>query len=170
MLQELFYLLVFCMVIAFCVRLWQVFSSKEKNENMVGKQTFEIHYSKKPLMTMSEISFYHKLMEIEKLGNYKVVPQVNLASIIHKDSEYKFRSELFRNIDFGIFNEQFEILLLIELNDSSHNTKERKKRDKKVQKICKDSNIKLIRFYTSYPNEKDYVIKRVLTELKTQND
>ena len=33
---------------------------------------------------------------------------VNLASIINKEGNGKYRSELFRNIDFGIFTKNFE--------------------------------------------------------------
>ncbi len=62
------------------------------------------------------------------------------------------------------------ILLLIELNDSSHNKNVRKDRDLKVKKICNDANIKLITFYTKYPNEKDYVINRIKQEIYSNNN
>ena len=67
---------------------------------------------------------------------------MNLASVIHKENT-KYRTELFRNIDFGIFNKDFELLLLIELNDKSHIQRNRKIRDRKVKNILKECNIPL---------------------------
>lgn len=137
------------------------------------------NYSQRKLLTPTEISFYIKIKKLETLGDYLVFPQINLATIISKNSKY--RNELFRNVDFGIFNSSFDLLLLIELNDKTHKQYKRHKRDMKVREICENANIKLITFYTSYPNEESYVINRILKEInlpkeetdsniKTQND
>lgn len=68
---------------------------------------------------------------------------------------------------FAIFDKEFsKILLLIELNDNTHNKLNRKDRDLKVKKICNDAGIKLITFYTKYPNEKQYVLNRIKEELE----
>jgi len=138
---------------------------KEKDNFNLKETEKEIIYNKKMFMTNSEISFYKKLIEIEKL-NYKVIPQINLGTIVKKISNSKYRNELYRNIDFAIFDENWNILLLIELNDESHNKKSRIDRDLKVKKICNDAGINLIKFYTKYPNEKDYIINRILKEVK----
>lgn len=95
--------------------------------------------------------------------------KVNLATIINKQSEDKFRNELFRNIDFAIFTKDYSTtLLLIELNDATHVNSSRKKRDEKVEAICKMSDIPLIKFYTKYPNEREYVVNRILKEINTK--
>lgn len=124
-------------------------------------------YTKRNLMTQSEQLFYNKLRLIEP--QYKVIPQINLSAIIDKttdDNKHHYRTELFRNIDFGIFtNDLSNILLLIELNDETHNQSNRKKRDYKVHEICKSANIPIITFYTKYPNEQQYVVNRILTEI-----
>lgn len=39
---------------------------------------------------------------------YIIIPQVNLATIINKKNKV-FCTELFRNIDFGIFDNKFNI-------------------------------------------------------------
>lgn len=111
--------------------------------------------------------FYSKLKNIETLG-YKVIPQVNLASIITKQSDSRYNTELFRNIDFGIFDNEYNLLLLIELNDSSHKQAIRHERDLKVKRSCESAKIKLIFFYTSYPNEEDYIINRILKALEKE--
>ena len=121
-------------------------------------------YSIKNLMTNSELDFFNKLKFFE--NDYRVIPQLNLASVIKKINNNRYASELFRNIDFAIFTKDYStLLLLIELNDKTHETKIRKRRDIKVRKICKDANIKLITFYTKYPNDETYVINRILNEL-----
>ena len=58
-----------------------------------------------------------------------------------------------------------KLLLLIELNDESHNIAHRKKRDIKVHDICNKASIKLITFYTKYSNEKEYVKNRIIKEI-----
>ncbi|MCD7994828.1 MAG: DUF2726 domain-containing protein, partial [Clostridia bacterium] len=73
--------------------------------------------------------------------------------------------ELYRNIDFGIFDKNYNILLLIELNDISHQQYKRRERDMKVKEIVKQADIKLINFYTDKPNKPEYVTKRIMNEL-----
>ena len=81
-------------------------------------------YTKMDFLTYNEKLFYRKLLPL------------------HKENT-KYRTELFRNIDFGIFNKDFELLLLIELNDKSHIQRNRKIRDRKVKNILKECNIPL---------------------------
>lgn len=124
----------------------------------------ETIYTRKKLMTDYEYKFYNILKELE--DNYTIVPQLNLAAVVKKINNNRYYSELFRNIDFAIFTKDYqELLLLIELNDQTHNNYNRKDRDLKVKKICNDIGVKLITFYTKYPNEKAYVINRIKNEL-----
>lgn len=121
-------------------------------------------YKKRNLMTTTELNFYNKFQELEQ--EYKIVPQLNLGTIVEKQNK-GYRNELFKNIDFAIFSKDFkELLLLIELNDETHNKSNRRKRDKTVKEICNKANIKLITFYTKYPNKKEYVLDRIQEELK----
>lgn len=123
----------------------------------------DIVYVKKNFMTPSELRFYKTLLELS--GEYNIIPQINLATIVRKTNK-GYINELFKNIDFAIFDKEFkEVLLLIELNDSSHDHYNRKDRDLKVKKICNDTNLKLMTFYTKYPNEKNYVINRIKNEI-----
>ena len=110
-------------------------------------------------MTKAERDFYDKIKYLEP--EYKVIPQVNLASIVSKENNNRYYTDLFRNIDFAIFDNNLEkVLLLIELNDGTHNLKKRKRRDVKIKKIYNAAGIPLLFFYTKYPNEKDYVINK----------
>jgi len=120
-------------------------------------------------MTETEYQFYLKLKPLEL--RYKIVPQLNLASIVRKTKNNYFYTDLFRNIDFAIFSSDYsEILLLIELNDTTHKLTKKKERDLKVQSICKEIEVPLIKFYTKYSNHQDYVIRRILSIIeKTKN-
>lgn len=123
-------------------------------------------YSIKPLMTKYERYFYDILIEFEKEFDVKIHPQVNLATILYKENNNRFISELFRNIDFAIFSKDYEeLILLIEINDKSHNTKKRRARDVKVDEILNSANVKLIKFYSKYPNKKEYVKQRIKDEI-----
>ena len=124
-------------------------------------------YTKKKLMTDYEKYFYNILKELEPELNIKIHPQINLASIITKHTNNYYISELFRNIDFAIFDKNYDkLLLLIEINDSTHKTYKRIIRDEKVDAIVKNAGIRLIKFYSNYPNKKDYVKERIKKELK----
>lgn len=119
-------------------------------------------------MTKAEELFYNTLTEIVGV-EFIVQPQINLATIIKKESKVKYQNELYRNIDFGIFKKSnYELLLLIELNDNSHNDPKRKQRDTKVKNICSEANIPLITFWLSMPNTKDYISNRIKQFLITE--
>lgn len=136
------------------------------NEQIITSKRIEpIYYEAKSYLTPNEYLFYHKLINVS--NDYIVIPQIPLASIVRKING-KYRSELNRIIDFGIFDKNFNLLLLIELNDASHNKPNRIDRDLKVKKILNDCYIKLITFHTKYPNNQEYIAKRVLENIKAK--
>lgn len=138
-----------------------------KTEQQEKNNKIENKYEKRNLMTQTEINFYHKIQELE--NEYKIIPQLNLGTIIEKQNK-GYRNELFKNIDFAIFSKDFQkILLLIELNDSTHEQSKRKKRDKLVKDICNSAGIRLITFYTKYSNEKQWVLDRIRKEIENNN-
>ena len=118
-------------------------------------------------MTKNEQYFFNVINKAFS-EKYLIMPQVNLASILNKEKQYpnEYQNELFRNIDFGIFDKETTApLLLIEINDKTHNEKKRQYRDIKVKEILQNANIKLITFYTEYPNKEDYIINRIKENL-----
>lgn len=120
-------------------------------------------YESKSLLTNYEKYFYDTISN-EFSNMYYIMPQVNLASIVNKFKDFptQYQNELYRNIDIGIFDKtSMTPLLLIEINDKTHNNKNRIERDNKVKKICNVANIPLITFYSNYPNKKEYIIKRI---------
>ena len=152
-------------IIRWICNLFNIKIEDEDSETQVRK---EIEYKKRKFMSTYELNFYKILLE---LGNdYNIVPQVNLGTVIEKVNK-GYRNEIFINIDFGIFNKDFsELLLLIEINDSTHNQSNRKKRDNIVKDICKSAGIQLMTFHTDKPNENYYVINRIKNAISENNN
>ena len=140
--------------------------SKELIEEKPQKIEKEVNYESKPLMTEYEIEFYKKLT-LAVPNNYIIQCQIPLSAIIKKVSDYRYANELYRTIDFGIINKSnFEIELLIELNDKTHLEGKRQYRDIKVKEICNKANIPLIAFWSNYENKVDYIAQRIKSYLK----
>ena len=155
--------IIFIISIAIIIKLKNKKITKQKNKN-------NNQYHEKNLLTKNEMYFF-EIIKKNFSDKYIIMPQVNLASIIEKNKNYptQYQNELFRNVDFGIFDKKTtKPLLLIEINDSTHNQYKRKERDKKVKEICEKAQIKIINFYTNYPNKENYIVKRIKENLPTE--
>lgn len=142
---------------------------KDKIDDNTTPFKMKTNYEIKPLMIVYERRIYKILL---KLGEeYKIIPQINLASIIKKKNNDYYYNDLFRNIDFAIFDKEYtKLLLLIEIDDMTHNNYKRKQRDQKVNNICHNVGIKILHFYTNYPNDESYILRRILKTLNNKND
>ena len=101
------------------------------------------YFKKYPVLNVNEKRFYN-YMRKKLYPNYIITPQVNLQTIIETDSNNR-NNELFRNIDFGIFDiEMYNPIMLIEINGKQHdNNMYWIKRDKSVKEILDQANIML---------------------------
>lgn len=115
---------------------------------------------KTSIMTDCEKDFFKAIVSASPEG-YTVLPQMNLAAFIEKTDNSRFRNELFRNVDFLIVNEKFEPKIIIEINDQTHLTQDRKERDEKVKSICDEAGIPIIKLWTSYGIKEDYIKGRI---------
>ena len=125
------------------------------------KKKREPHYfAKESLLTSTEMQYY-RILEAYFGKDYRVLPQINLASVVDKEGA-GFRTELFRNVDFGIFDINFRPIVLIEINDNTHFRKDRQERDESVALILKKAHLPLVTFWT-----KDGIdAKQIYSELK----
>jgi len=132
--------------------------------NISDTKLEEEQYQKRELMTDCELEFYKRLQNIFK-DKYIIQPQIPLRMIITKNTDILgiYANELHKYIDYGIFDKEYNILALIELNDKSHKTNERYERDIKVKNICEQANIPLITFWT-YGIQTDEDIKCIINE------
>ncbi len=101
---------------------------------------------KKAYITRPEAALFKSLKEIDP-DRYEVFPQAALNSVIDKVTHNAYRNELFRVVDF-VFTDKndYEPLLLVELNDASHMRPERSERDRKVREICERAGLPLVSF------------------------
>lgn len=111
------------------------------------KSDKRVRYFLKPCLLTPTEKEYLKAIEIAVGDRYIILPQINLASVIDKEGE-GFRSELFRNADFGIFDYDYRPVMLIEINDDTHLRKDRAERDEKVSAICKKARLPIVFFWT----------------------
>lgn len=116
--------------------------------------------SKGAIMTDCEKEYFKVIRQLVE-PKYTVQPQINLASVVSKESHSKYRSELFRNVDFGIFDRDYNIKVLIEINDKTHTQADRVQRDQKVNQICAEAGIPLITFWTKYGINPEYMRSRL---------
>lgn len=121
-----------------------------------GKYLYEI---KQRLVSKSEEKFYVAIKQALP-ANYFIFPQINLASIIDRTDDARFRNELNRIVDFLVTDSSFTPKFIIEINDQTHLTSERKERDEKVQKICEEAGIPILKFWTSYGVNYEYISKK----------
>lgn len=154
-------------IIILFVLLLYYYIIKKNNPNIKTTNIYPKIYSKKNMMTDAEYLFYKKLCSLKE--KYEVIPQVCLLSVIERKDYHKYNNELFHTVDYAIFTRDYnELLLLIELNDITHNQTKRHERDLKVRDICNKAGIKIITFYTNKPNEESYVVNRILDTINNK--
>jgi hypothetical protein len=100
-------------------------------------------YQKKNIQTSTEKIFYQILKQ--KLPNYYIGVQVSMSAII--ESNIEDRKNYNRSyLDYVICDEQVtRPLLIIELDDSTHNKEKRKDQDQMKNAIIQDAKIPLYR-------------------------
>lgn len=126
-----------------------------------ANQPLFLYDVKQTLLTKSEKDFYYGIIAAVPQG-YSVFPQINLAAFINRKDDARFHNELFRNVDFLITDATFKPILVIEVNDQSHLTPDRKERDEKVQKICEEAGIPILKLWTSYGVNVEYIRSRII--------
>lgn len=118
------------------------------------------------LISQTESAFFDAIRTSVPDGFF-VFPQINLAAFIERTDHARYRNELFRNVDFLITDAAYAPKIVIEINDQTHLTAERRERDAKVQKICEEAGIPIIKLWTSYGVNTEYIQGKVRETLDT---
>lgn len=124
------------------------------------------------ILTKNEYSFYMKLRSrINK--DLLVFPKVRMEDIVNVnknfDNSNKTRHRNYiksRHLDFVIADKNLQILCAVELDDSSHFSKEAKVTDKLKNDILKDAQIPLLRGFNNQSdiNTISYSINKIYLE------
>lgn len=110
-------------------------------------------YVKKYLLTKNEYYFYGKLKSVAEKYDLQILTKVRLADLIEteKGLSYKEKGKYFnrikaKHIDF-ILVDNMKVVLLIELDDSSHRQPERIERDYFLNAVMQKVGYNFIRTY-----------------------
>lgn len=124
-----------------------------------------VYKRKSRYISRAEWEFLQVLRNI--LGNrYEVCVQAPLVAVVDKAGS-AFRNELFRVIDYLVVHPvSYEPLLLIELNDASHERADRRARDQKVAEICAAAKMPLIAFTAAQSHDVAEVRKAIFKALR----
>lgn len=125
-----------------------------------------LYEPKRSLMSRMEQDFYLAIVSSVPTG-YHVYPQMNLAAFIKRTDHFHYQNELFRNLDFLVTDGEYTPKIAIEINDRSHLSGDRYKRDQKVQHILEEAGIPLLTLWTSYGVNQDYIEKKITELLNT---
>lgn len=159
-------------------------------EHLLIKRKNTLAYRKRGyLMTKAELEFFHVLESIVK-NQYYIVPQLPISKIVltvaRGKDYYTYLNKIDRKtVDFVLFDKQsFSPIMVIELDDSSHDNENRRIRDDFVDNVMKNVGLKIIHVKTaaiynpeglsdlilnSEGNHKQYDYSHEI-ELKLEND
>lgn len=121
-------------------------------------------YVPKPVLTKREYDFYKKLKPLADECGLNIYTKVRLADLIEPKpkSENPLWMECFnkikaKHIDFALADDDTNIIVLIELDDSSHERPDRIERDDFVNAVLKNTGYTLLRTYGSLDEIKRYL-------------
>ena len=123
-----------------------------EDNNTIKEYEYNNYIKRNYIMTTTELKFYKELKKVTDKNNMTIFAQVNLERIINtKNDEYKYRNKIkSRTIDFVIVsNKNCKIICAIELDDYTHNYKERIERDKFINGLFEKTNLPLLRIKVS---------------------
>jgi len=141
-------------VIVFIVKAIGKIAASPETASRIIAPTSPYHYGRrKYLMTQSENRFFGLL--IASVGNQvNVFPQVRLSSLLYraKGIEHRYWNAALarinqKSVDYVLCDKLTgEVLLVIELDDITHDTVIRKQRDSDVNAMLKEAGVLFLRF------------------------
>ena len=126
------------------------------NENDTNINYNTLYNKKDYLLTQQELKFYKLIKMITDKNNLNLFSQVALYEIVTSKNIKDFNKIKSKTIDFVITDANCKIKLCIELDDPTHIQENRQQRDKFIEELFNQLNIKLIRIpVQSYYNLKE---------------
>ena len=161
-------------VVAFVILLFidfatrKLFTNKESTE--IKKSTYR-YFAKNTIMTERENKFFKQLNEI--LGNkWFIIPQVHLSALLNhkvKGQNWKaaFRHINGKSVDYVLLSkETMKPICAIELDDSTHNYKNRVERDAEVERIFAEAKLPLARFKNPEKLSRQDIVNTIAAAIK----
>ena len=152
---------------------------KQTDESVVTNQSYEMEYPEqekeellpyrsKYLLTKAEWAFYRRLKESADRYNLHIIAKVRLADLVQVDSyftgmafEKYFAKIKAKHVDFVLCNPaNLAVKFVLELEDSTHYSAERARRDDFVDKVLKKCGYQVVHTYGDA--NLDELIRKVL--------
>ncbi|MCM1528866.1 MAG: DUF2726 domain-containing protein [Alistipes sp.] len=132
----------------------QKVNKREKQDYEPQQSFYEFFpYQKKYLLTKNEYNFYKKLVPIANKYNLQILTKIRLADLVETkpnlnrvDSNAYFNKIKSKHIDFALAH-HMAIVMLIELDDSSHQYQSRAERDMFVDDVLQRCGYTIIHTY-----------------------
>lgn len=147
--------------------LLQYLDRHEKND----KKDYSQSYQRKLLLTKNEWKNYMNMKQVLEAQNLKICPKVRLLDLIEpkKGCSSKERRTLLnkiqsKHVDFTICDEKLNVLLILELDDSSHEANDRKQRDAFVDSVLIGAGYKILHVHNC--EQEIETIQKAITEVK----
>ena len=144
------YLLIIVIIIFALLFFKALFKNKSVERKIHKKNTYS--YTVKPLlMSRTEADFFLKL-ESAVSERYYVFPQVHLSAILDhrvkgQDWSYAFKHINSKSVDYVLCDKStLEPAYAIELDDFTHDRKDRIERDVEVERMFEEARLPLVRF------------------------
>lgn len=144
---------------------WHYKNSSCPQPTVISGDKF-LYEPQKTLISKSEQSFFDAIKACLPEGYY-VFPQVNLAAFINRTDDSRYHNELFRNIDFLITDNEYAPKIAVEINDQSHLSNDRRERDEKVKNILEEAGIPIMKLWTSYGVNSEYIKGKITNILNS---
>ena len=128
-----------------------LFTPKAKEEEYIPQ------YRRKYLLTRHELEFYKELKKVADKLNLSILTKIRMADLVEAiNNDYRgFAKIKAKHVDFALCNpENMYVLLLIELDDNSHQRQDRIERDMFVEQVYTETGYKLLRVTSTYNLEK----------------
>ena len=136
----------------------------------IKKSTYR-YFAKNTIMTERENKFFKQLNEI--LGNkWFIIPQVHLSALLNhkvKGQNWKaaFRHINGKSVDYVLLSkETMKPICAIELDDSTHNYKNRVERDAEVERIFAEAKLPLARFKNPEKLSRQDIVNTIAAAIK----
>lgn len=126
-------------------------ANQEEPKEESGKRTSYANcYQPKYLLTKNEWHAHKKLKQIADAKGLVICPKVRLLDILEprkgeKDYKSLFYKVQAKHVDFLICDQAMHIKAVLELDDGSHDQKDRQERDSFVDEILQSVGYKVIR-------------------------
>ena len=163
----LYFLMCLILIAAICAFILAIIVSANKNSRHCAHQMVETESS--PINSKKLISYHEKTMfkELrESVPECYIFVQVCLGAFLRTSSQ-STRNKYNRKIaDYVVTNDKFEVLAVIELDDSSHKGKE--KQDAERDAMVKEAGYKVLRY--PFVPSKDQLRVDILSESLGAND